>query len=638
MRRSVLAGSARAAALLPVAALLVYFGQRELTNYDGYWHVFIARQRVWSQFWFEVATNAHPPLYYLVLKAAVRLGDHPLVYRLPSIVATVVAAALMGKVAGRLVGYPWLAAVAVLAFGLSASAIDVGLEVRAYALATCLTLAALSYYLDLEAAGFAGAGRRTRGLFVLFITLALLTHYSVVFVLIAMVLAPAGLAAVVPEVRARLAGAWRQALSANLLTFGGPAALFGLFYVVHASHIVTQMGHLPDFMFDPARETLVAFGRRTLTAEAALFSPAAIAGASGLGAAWAAGGLAVLFLAHRARCLQGSRWSAAALVPVMVAVMTGGVLAAAVVRRYPFGGPVRHQFFLFPFIVLSAVVALDWLGRILPAVALRRALLAASLAGCAVSAGSWVAAAGPAPAMPLQREMATFRALAPGAPAVYLDQLNLIVFYMHHHEWKWRLRRLVGSPPLFELWTVSKDGRRLHVCRDRRRWLLDPSDAGLYGLLAECLEATNASGVALFLPGHLAAVPPAAEASGRLAALAAKAGLRPGSVVVERDGVFGSFVRASAPSGGSEPIRVEEATYGARCRVAAGNATAAVQAACNGRTGCRYLVDAAALGDVAAGCAKDFVVVWRCGDREERRRLAVPAEAGFGSLAILRCE
>ncbi|HEV8306869.1 MAG TPA: hypothetical protein VGW35_04325 [Methylomirabilota bacterium] len=58
----------------------------------------------------------------------------------PSIVATVVAAALMGKVAGRLVGQAWLAEVAVLAFGLSASAVDVGLEVRAYALATCLTL------------------------------------------------------------------------------------------------------------------------------------------------------------------------------------------------------------------------------------------------------------------------------------------------------------------------------------------------------------------------------------------------------------------------------------------------------------------------------------------------------------------
>jgi hypothetical protein len=107
--------------------------------------------------------------------------------------------------------------------------------------------AGLYYYLDLEASGFAGARWRAR-LFVLFVTLALLTHYSVVFVLMAMVVAPAVLAAVVPEFRARLAGAWRRALPVNLLTFGCPAAVFGFFYVNLARHVVAGIGHVPGFI------------------------------------------------------------------------------------------------------------------------------------------------------------------------------------------------------------------------------------------------------------------------------------------------------------------------------------------------------------------------------------------------------
>src|SRR5262245_25359132 len=81
-----------AAAPLLSAVVLFYLGSRERLGYDSFWHVFVARQDNWSQFWFEVADNAHPPLFYLVLKAATLIGRGLLVYRLPSIAAIVVSA------------------------------------------------------------------------------------------------------------------------------------------------------------------------------------------------------------------------------------------------------------------------------------------------------------------------------------------------------------------------------------------------------------------------------------------------------------------------------------------------------------------------------------------------------------------
>ena len=60
-------------------------------------------------------------------------------------------------------------------------------------------------------------------------------------------------------------------------------------------------------------------------------------------------------------------------------------------------------------------------------------------------------------------------------------------------------------------------------------------------------------------------------------------------------------------------IGVASATYGGSCKAPKGNATQAVQAACNGKSSCQYTVNHLALGDPAPGCRKDFAVAWTCG-------------------------
>ncbi|HZS40455.1 MAG TPA: hypothetical protein VFF06_26665, partial [Polyangia bacterium] len=117
----------------------------------------------------------------------------------------------------------------------------------------------------------------------------------------------------------------------------------------------------------------------------------------------------------------------------------------------------------------------------------------------------------------------------------------------------------------------------------------------------------------------------------------------------EREAGFGKIVTLACdgsaqpapppgPPTGASGIRVRWATYGANCNPALrGNATAALQQACDGRGQCEYRVDFHVLGDPANGCAKEFRTEWTCDNSPGERRAAAPAEAGFGSVVSLRC-
>jgi hypothetical protein len=84
-------------------------------------------------------------------------------------------------------------------------------------------------------------------------------------------------------------------------------------------------------------------------------------------------------------------------------------------------------------------------------------------------------------------------------------------------------------------------------------------------------------------------------------------------------------------------IHVMLGTYGYNCGGAAGNATASVAKRCDGNLNCDYQVDASQLIDPAPGCAKTFIVNYRCFDGARDRRVVVDAEAS-GSVASLTCE
>jgi len=66
--------------------------------------------------------------------------------------------------------------------------------------------------------------------------------------------------------------------------------------------------------------------------------------------------------------------------------------------------------------------------------------------------------------------------------------------------------------------------------------------------------------------------------------------------------------------GGGQVISVRAASYGPNCKPElAGNQTATLAGACDGKETCPYKVDHTVIGDPAYGCRKDYVATYSCG-------------------------
>jgi hypothetical protein len=125
------------------------------------------------------------------------------------------------------------------------------------------------------------------------------------------------------------------ALPANLLIFGGPLAVFVFLYVNHGRRMADRILHLPEFMFDPSREGVIAFSIRTIRAEIELFSPGSMF-ALGVLAAAALGAFSIL--ADRRRHRRGEHQPVAMLFPLMLVTMGVLTLTAAIAGHTPSGG------------------------------------------------------------------------------------------------------------------------------------------------------------------------------------------------------------------------------------------------------------------------------------------------------------
>jgi hypothetical protein len=96
-----------------------------------------------------------------------------------------------------------------------------------------------------------------------------------------------------------------------------------------------------------------------------------------------------------------------------------------------------------------------------------------------------------------------------------------------------------------------------------------------------------------------------------------------------------------APGAGRRGIEsrvvVTSATYGGNCGAPRGNVTPHLAGACNGKSGCDYVIDWQVIGDPKRFCSKDYVAEWRCGGGSVRKASVSP-EAGFQKSISLRCD
>ena len=322
-------------ALLAVLALALVLRARGLGEWwlnpdEGIYYSTVTRLG-FGAFWAEVAANAHPPLYYLLLRFLGLFTWDFFWFRVLSLVCGL--AAVYGFwLVGRELGGPVAGLVSALALAVAPVAVELSQVMRPYSLQLALLAGATFLLLrQLEAP----ATRRLAGYLVL-VSLAILTHYSSVMalgVLLALVLHD-GLT------RGFGRGGLRTLAAAHVL----PVLLVVGLWLLHlrpflASRLAgeTLDGWLSFYMVASPREAWLAFvGFQSLLAEPLLRGP-----------------LALLLLAALAVSAAGKDRRPLVLGGVgLLAALTG-----AAAGLYPLGST-RHAAWLMTF----TVPTLGWLA------------------------------------------------------------------------------------------------------------------------------------------------------------------------------------------------------------------------------------------------------------------------------------
>ncbi len=172
--------------------------------------------------------------------------------------------------------------------------------------------------------------------------------------------------------------------------------------------------------------------------------------------------------------------------------MLAGFVLAALAGKYPFGGDLRQQFLLFPFLVLCGAIFVERIaGKLAGVVPLNGRLL---LNGLVMTAIVWVSVVRyeqypKVSANVAADRMQVFDRLEPTPAAVYLDQYNLILFFIYHHTWEWTSLKLDPPIPQVDVYRLRRGADQMLVFRDHTNWNADPDDSAVYGELAECLRA-----------------------------------------------------------------------------------------------------------------------------------------------------
>ena len=475
-----------------VAALLrVVVAVRHPIDYNGYWHVFIARNLAR-----EYGSLAHPPLFLLLLRLADAFGHSRLAYRAIPVLAGIGAVALVHRILRRLGAAETAATLGSLAMAVSVSPILLSAEVQSYSLAVFFILWSFLYYGDLTAADPERIPRRSRVAFSTLVCLALATEYFAGLYLAAAVLAPFLVACLRPAYGRRLLRSLPKRAVADLLTLAPPAVVSAGLYVWVARPWIRPLNHLPEFYFVPGAETAARFLTRNLWSLFNLFSPFEL---------WSPRRAAALVLAFVGATLLATATEkprdgrADRVMPsAILAILLAGGMVLGLSGKYPFGGVLRQQFLFFVFALLSGFLALDRILRGTKSVRLRRSIAAAALLAIAVSFVAHLEDLRPPGSDAFGIQSRTFHREFPDASLVQVDQLNLIGFFMAHHDWDWRFAGHDPARPAVERYSLASGDRSLTLVAHRDRWNFDFDDPATLAALNSALAKGDPDCFAVF--------------------------------------------------------------------------------------------------------------------------------------------
>ena len=338
-----------AAAILAAGfALRIYAAGKTFFNPDEVLHYLIVNQpSLWLAYKASL-TNAHPPLFYVILYFWRFMARSEWMLRAPSVVA---------GTAFCWVAFQWLrtafgksqALIGLVLLAFSPSMVGLSAEVRAYALLLLCAAGAL-YFLS---SALQEASVPKMWCFTLFLYLTILSHYSAVFFTVALGLYALG--------RFIEPGPSRKLIPHWLAGQAGALALYGVLYVTHVSklkHNITIWAALFEkSYYEPSGGNIFAFtSEKTLAIFTFLFGSRLT------------GVLALLLFTAGAGFLlwrdlsSADRKSPLARMGLLLIVPFAAVWGASLAQIYPYSAT-RHTVFLAPFAVAGAAYALAAVTR-----------------------------------------------------------------------------------------------------------------------------------------------------------------------------------------------------------------------------------------------------------------------------------
>lgn len=364
-------------------------GASPLLSYDEAWHLYLATiGPAWKTF-LAASGDSHPPVYYLIMRPFFRLAEEPilagaptaLLARLPTILATILTVPVFFALLRKIRVRAPVALTVTLVLALSFPFLHLGVTARQYSVTLLLLLVALWFLVNLIPGGRGRPSRWSAVLSLLLLSVAFATLYATVLLTAALFGSVLLVMAVDRDGRAEIRRRWRDYSSCPEWVFFLFAHLLVVaWYVVGwAKHINFKIpSHVAHLSLGPNQAPL-EFLHQGLRRELELFTPLTGMNGTLVDIGLIATLLAILWLGY-SNLRRGKPVRAMfALTPLL---LTGVLAATSLLGKYPFGGALRHQYLLFPMLLILLALGVDALWRRLTW-RLARALLLVLVVGTA---------------------------------------------------------------------------------------------------------------------------------------------------------------------------------------------------------------------------------------------------------------
>lgn len=355
-----------------------YWGMMPNYGFDEYWHtVFAALSPAWRAF-LTMSDDTHPFLYYLFLRPFVHSGD-PFFPRLLSILPTILTIPLWFLLLRKIRVSTGVALLSTVVLAVSFPFLDMGVMVRSYSLTVFILLLGLWFWADMVPGSNGRPSRWSSWASLTLFGIAFLCLYAAGFVTGALFGSTLLVMLLSPTLRRQIMDNWRQ--------HGGWSEwlVFLLFHLVGVGWFLIGLrsnldavipGHVRQFVLADG-QTPLEFVWTGLRQELALFTSFRGEHYWLLDVGWAVLLVMALWLFYRSLRRGNAIAAVVAISPILLTVI---LALLGLVQRYPFGGELRHQYVLFPMLLLLVALALDRVWRRIDMTAARAALAVAVLA------------------------------------------------------------------------------------------------------------------------------------------------------------------------------------------------------------------------------------------------------------------